>query len=185
MEATLAVIVAAVIILVVVGGIVAFVVGVLRSIAAVHRRNTAFLAGAIAARDLPLGVLVAVPFQPVPGSAHAVWLDLSARSGDEIRFDLDLSVRIGNTLLIQGRYPVRFDSDADVSGLPNMSGTIELNASSRTGLGGNAVTTVLRAFRFDAPPMPLVAEVQARIAAPRDVVVERARLLVTVEDSPV
>jgi hypothetical protein len=163
---------------------VAFVVAILASIHGVFRRNKAFLANAIVAQDLPPGAMIVTPFQPAPGWAHAIWLDLSLRSDLQPAFDVQLSVRLGGRIVIEGTYPVRFDSEGDASGLPNASGTTALNSSYRSGLGGCALTTVLRAFRFDAPPMPMMAEVHARFIAPPEVVVERARLLVTVKDSP-
>lgn len=171
-------------------GILVLIIGagagsILVAIGKRKRHNELFLRSAIAARDLPFGVVTMTPFQPAPGRPHAVWLDLSIKGGEDIRFELFLAVRLGGTVLLEGTYPVTYDSDeGDFRGFPSGAGVVALDSVHSSVLGKVSAAAVLRAFRFDAPPMPLAGEIHARLAIPPGLLVERARLLLTVGDSP-
>lgn len=153
------------------------------SIAATKKRNDAFLAKALAWRDLAPGVVVHAPFTTAPG-AHGVWLDLSISGPNEqLAFELWLSVKVGPTTLLEGSYPVTVNDEGDAKGLPNPFGVSAISSTDSVTLGKQTMTSVLRAFRFDAPPSS-PAEVRARIAYGPGVTAQRARLLVTPGDAP-
>lgn len=154
---------------------------ILAGIARAGRRTRAFLAGAIVARDLPLGVPVLARFQTARGRAHAIWIEIEVASNREIRFELSLSVRLGETVLVEEEFVVVFDGEGDHRGLPD--GTA-LNTTHTSAFGNQNVATTLRAFRFDAPAEVAPVEVRARLIAGPEVSFIRSRLLVTVADMP-
>lgn len=164
---------------------VAISVGVFAMIKAVARRNNGFISqSSLVAQNMAMGMPVMARFQPVPGRPHAVWLDVSLSGPSEMGFELWLAVRLGPHTLIEGTFPVTFDDEQDARGLPNAPGTTALNTVSSAGLGGMSVTSILRAFRFDAPPMPVGGEVHARITPFPGTSFSKLRLLLTVGDSP-
>lgn len=185
MSTTIADLIGKGIVLLFVAAIGAFVFGIIRSIRATSQRNTAFLARAIAAQDIPPGgATAALPFRPAPGAAHALWLDLTLRGPEQLTFQLQLAVRVAGAVVLQGTYPVQIDEEGDARGLPGGYGTTALNTSQRSVLGSTTISTVLKACRFDAPPMPVAGEIYASIVAPPAVTIDRARLLVTVGEAP-
>lgn len=172
-------------VLVVVLALAGFVARIVLGIGRRAKTNTAFLATAIAALDVPLGMTVAIPFRPAPGAACSVWLDLAASGKTEqIRFELWLAVRVGPATVLEGTFPMSFDYEQDAHGLPGGHGTTALNSSGRSVLGTDHITTVLRLCGFVAPPTPVPAEVQVRITPAPGVTITRARALVTPGEAP-
>lgn len=160
-------------------------VGVMAMIKAVAAKNNGFITrSSLVAQEMPPGMLVSARVQPVPGRPHAVWLDVSLSGPSEMGFELWLAVKIGPHALIEGNFPVTFDDEQDARGLPNAPGTSALNTISSGGFRGMTVTSILRAFRFDAPPMPLSGEVHARITPFPGTSFTKSRLILTVGDSP-
>jgi hypothetical protein len=158
---------------------------IIASIRAAAKRNSEFIErSTIVSQDMPPGVQVLGRFQPQPRMAHAVWLDLAIAGPHPIGFDLWLKVTVGSATLIEGSFPVTFDSDMDARGLPNAEGISALNTSSSSGFTASSTQSILRAFRFDAPPMPAWGEVHARIIPHPGTTFTRARLLLTRGDSP-
>jgi hypothetical protein len=160
-----------------------FVAKILLGVRAGIRRNRDFLSSAIVARELTPGAELSATFSPVAGSSHAVWLDLSLSGPEELPFELRLSLRVGDKVIVDDSYAVRFDDEGDVRGLPGGSGVTALNTSGRSGLGRAHTNTVLRICPFHAPTAA-AAEVRARLVPGEGVTVKRARLLVTERDAP-
>ena len=146
------------------------------------KRVRDFLATALAWRPLlPAETLVLVPFQPVPGKEHALWLDFAITGGgDLLDFDILLAVEIGERTLLDRASTVRCqiqgDGDIWVVGLPEENFSIWDESSQ---VGTYRVRTVARAFSFSAPAAAMNAAVRARVMPRAGAVIEHMNLLVT------
>lgn len=162
------------------GAYVMHIVGGARGAAA---RNDAFLARALAARELAVGEELALPFVAAAGGAHAVWLELALRAQVRLAFELHLALRVGEATVVDGTFGVTFDEDGDARGLPDAAGGLALNTRQASMPGSERLSTVLRVARFDAPP-GAQGEVRVRVTAGDGAAVSRARVLVTSGDRP-
>jgi hypothetical protein len=146
------------------------------------RHNAAFLANAVFAQDLPVQTSVTT----TAGAPYAIWLDLELAASAAATFQLSLTVEAAGTRVLDGTYPVTFDDndEHDAKGLPNPPGISALNTTVVAMPGNTRITTVLRAFRFDAPAGATATQIRASIVPGPGVSTTRARLLVTTPDAP-
>lgn len=159
-------------------GAVVFCVRLVAGIGARGKSNRAFLDAALSSCDVAPSGSLAVDAR---AGAYGVWLDLEL-SGREPGFDLTLDVRVAGKSLLNGVYPIRFDSEQDARGLPDAA-AMALNTTSMSALGADRIKTVLRPFRFDVPS-PSRIEVRIQLTPIAGTTLTKSRALLTTPDAP-